>query len=189
MSLEMLIDSVESSAHWRGEKADQYPDDRRNQRSSAALDKLAERLRKLPADNEHAQTYEALLERLIELDRVHQVSEHESHYIGRYGFDYPEDGDPEAFLTGLNEHYQELVEEAEEEEAEEERERAYEAARETADEEAKKIANKGAKEVAEKAAKEAAEQAYKKVYARTYQEAYDEAYREALIGALTENDR
>lgn len=184
MHLEILIDSVESSAHWRGEKADEYPDDKRNQRSSAALDKLAERLRKLPTDNEHAQTYEATLERLIELDQAHQIVEHESHYIGRYGFDYPENGDPEAFLTGLNEHYQELLEEAEEEEAEKERERAYEAALRTADEEAKKTADKGAKEIAEKAAKEAAEKAYKKAYAGTYKAAYDEAYKAALIEAL-----
>jgi hypothetical protein len=183
MHLEMLVESVESSACWRSQKADQYPDDKRNQRSSAALEKLAERLRKLPTDNEHAQTYEAILERLVELDQAYQISEHESHYIGRYGFDYPEDGDPEAFLTGLNEHYQELVEEAEEEKAEEERERAYETACQTAGEEAKAIADKGAREVAEKVAKQAAEKAYKKAYAGTYEETYDEAYRKALIEA------
>jgi hypothetical protein len=186
MYLESLIQDVESSADWRDGKATQYPDDKRNRNSSEALSLLAKNLAGLPADNKHVQAYEVLIERLFEIDKGSQMSEHQSQYIGRYGFDYPQDGDPEDFLDSLNEEYQEWVDEAEEKAAEEENERAYEAAVEIADEEAKEIAEEAAKEAAEEAAKEAAEEAYKIAYDETYKEAYEEAYREALIAAIEE---
>jgi flagellar biosynthesis/type III secretory pathway protein FliH len=186
MYLESLIQSVETSAEWRAGKAAQYPDDKRNRSSSKALFLLAKNLAELPADDKHVQAYEAIHERLLELDLISRVSEHESQYIGRYGFDYPQDGDPEDFLASLTEEYQEWVDEAEEEAAEEEREEAYEAACEAADEEAKEIADETAKEAAEEAAKEAAEEAYKEAYEEAYKEAYEEAYREALINAIQE---
>jgi hypothetical protein len=187
MYLEQLIEKVESSADWRAGKAEQYPDDTRNMRSSRALEKLAKRLKALPDDDEDGTAYEAVVRRLVEsgYDRLMLgLSEHESQYVGRYGFDYPQDGDPASFLSALTEHCQELVDEAKEEEAEEERERAYEDAKETADEEAKEAAHEAAKEAAEEAAKEAGEEAYKEAYEETYKEVYEEAYREALIEAL-----
>ena len=187
MHLEDLIMRVESSANWRAEKAVQYPDDKRNLRCSEALRELGRRLNELPADNEHACAYEAVVERLVELEAYDdRTSRHESEHIGRYGFNYPADGDPEAFLIDLVEQYQEWVSEAEEEAAKEERERAYEAACEAADEEAKEAAEEEAKEAAEEAAKEAAEAAYKEAYEEAYKEAYEEAYRDALIRALEE---
>jgi hypothetical protein len=183
--LEILTCNVESSADWRAEKAEQYPDDNRNMRSSRALAKLAERLRTLPDNDDNVVAYEAIMGRLADLDDdLTRVTEHESHYIGRYGFDYPQDGDPASFLSDLIEQYHEWVNEAEERIAEEERERAYEEAKETADEAAKEAAHEAAKEAAEEAAKEAAEQAYKEAYDEAYKEAYEEAYRDALIEAL-----
>jgi hypothetical protein len=185
MHLESLIEHVESSAHWRAQKAEQYPNDKRNERSSRALTELAENLRALPADDKYGGAYEAVMDRLVELkDELLQVIEHESQYIGRYGFDYPQDGDPVDFLSDLTETYQEWVSEAEEHIAEEEREEAYEAAKEAADESAREAAHEAAKEAAEEAAKEAAEEAYKEAYDETYKEVYDETYREALIDAL-----
>jgi hypothetical protein len=185
MYLEHLIIAVESSAEWRAQKAEQYPDDNRNIRSSQALAKLAEKLKALPDDDENVAAYETVLSRLTDSnDDPSRVSEHESHYIGRYGFDYPQDGNPAGFLSALTEQYQEWADEAEERAAEEKREQAYEEAKETADEAAKEAAHQAAKEAAEEAAKEAAEEAYKEAYEETYEEVYEETYRESLIEAL-----
>jgi flagellar biosynthesis/type III secretory pathway protein FliH len=184
MSIEHLISNIDSSAYWRAEKAKQYPDDNRNSRCSEALSKLVERLSALPADDKHVVAYEAAIERLVELEAVDDVSGDEAKYIGRYGFDYPQDGDPIAFLQDLTEAHQNRIKAAEEQHAEEEAEVAYEAAFEAADEEAKEAADEAAKEAAEEAAKEAAEEAYKEAYDEAYKEAYDEAYKEALIDAL-----
>lgn len=188
MQLETLIMQVESSAEWRADKAKQYPDDTRNVRCSEALSELAKNLSGLPAGNPHAMAYEAAVERLVDLDAdaCSRMSEHENRYTGRYGFDYPADGDPEEFLSDLTGQYQEWIAEAEVEAAEEERERAYEAAKKVAGEEAKEAAAQAAREVAEKAAKEAAEEAYREAYDETYKEAYEEAYREALLRQLNE---
>jgi hypothetical protein len=183
MHLEQIIDRVESSADWRAEKAEQYPNDTRNMRSSQALTKLAEKLKSLPANDENVAAYEAVMSRLVESDDCDEmigVFEYESQYIGRYGFDYPQDGDPADFLEALTEYCQELVSKAEEQAAEEEGEQAYEEAKQIASEEAKQVAHEKAMEAAKVAAEEAAEEAHRKAYA----EAYEEAYREALIEAL-----
>ena len=178
--IDFLIEHVESSADWRAEKAARYADDRRNRRSSDSLTKLAQELRELSADNEHAKTYDSLVERLFEVDQGHQISEHESHYIGRYGFDYPVDGDAEEFLSCLNEQYREWVDEADEKTAEEERKRTHTAAQEINGEEARQAAAEAAKEAAEEAAKEAADEAYQEAYDETYKEVYEKVYRETL---------
>jgi hypothetical protein len=86
-----------------------------------------------------------VIDRLVELDETRRLAEHESHYVGRYGFDDPADGDPEEFLPGLMEECQERVNEAEEEAA-------------------------GA--VAEEVAKKAATEVYRKAYAKAYNDAY-----------------
>ncbi len=188
MHLEHLIERVGSSADWRAGKAAEYPNDKRNHASSQALSKLAENLRKVSADNEHAQAYEAAVQRLLDLNETDEASEYEAHYVGRYGFDYPADSDPEDFLLALAERYQDVANEAEEEAAKEERERRYEAALEAADEEDKEAAAEEAKEAAEEAAKEAAEVAYRAAYEEAYKEVYEEVYKEALIRALQEED-
>jgi hypothetical protein len=186
MSLEELAERVESSADWRAGKAKQYPNDKRNVHSSEALNKLAEGLRDIPYDDEGVDAYEAALDRALELDDkadvLSRISEFETQYLGRYGFDYPQDGNPSLFLEGLTKEIISLVEGEEAKIAEEENELKYEAAVEAADEAAKEAADEAAKEIAEEAAKEAAEEAYKEAY----DEAYDEAYREALIKALDE---
>jgi hypothetical protein len=184
MHFEELIDRVETSADWRAQKAEQYPDDRPNERSSQALRKLAGNLRALPADDEHAAAFEAAMERRAELAAdeplVNDVDD-EPRYISRYGFDNPEDGDPAGFLSGLTADCEQFIAKAKERIAEEEREKAYEAAEEVADEAAREAAHEAAAIAAEEAAKEAAEKAYRKAYDEAHREAYDKAYREALI--------
>lgn len=184
---EQLVLRVEASAAWRASKAEHYPDDKRNARSSQALTKLGRKLKMLPADNKCLGTYAAVIDRAVALRAssvLSDVSEDESEYIGRYGFDYRQEGDPEAFLDGLTDEIRPLIEAAEEEIAEEKREAEYEAAKEAADETAKEAAHKAATETAEAAAKAAAEEAYKEAYEETYKETYEEAYREVLLAEL-----
>ena len=184
MHFEELVDRVESSADWRAQKTEQYPDDSRNERSSRALRKLAKNLRALPTEHEHAASYEDVMERLAELEAkgpLITVVDDESRYISRYGFDYPQDGDPAGFLSGITEDCEKLIAKAEERIAEEEREKAYEEAEKAADEAAREAAHEAAAIVADEAAREAAEKAYKQAYDEAHKEAYDEAFREALI--------
>jgi hypothetical protein len=182
---EQLEMAVSSSSEWRAEKAAQYPNDKRNISSCESLAKLAKKLEALPLNNPHLVAYAEMMERAIELeDVVTRISEIESPYIGRYGFDYPQTGAPAAFLKGLTQEIATLVEEEEERVKEEKLEADYEEAKEAADEAAKEAADEAAKEAAEEAAKEAAEEAYKEAYEETYKEAYEEAYKEALIEAL-----
>lgn len=183
--IDFFIEHVEASADWRAEKAARYADDRRNRRSSDSLTKLAQELREISADNEHAKTYESLVERLFEVDQGCLISEHESHYIGRYGFDYPVDGDAEEFLSCLTEQYREWLDEADEKTDEEERKRTHTAAQEIAGEKAKEAAE-AAKEAAEEAAKEAADEAYQEAYDETYKEVYEKVYRETLTELVQE---
>jgi hypothetical protein len=189
MHLEDLIFKVEGSAEWRANKAKQYPDDIRNINSAQSLERLAEKLRALPDNDENVVAYEAAMDRLVDSD-ANQTSngelvEHENAYIGRFGFDRYKQGeiDPAGFLSGLTETYQEWLNEAQERIAEEDREQAYERAKETADDAAKEAAHEAAKEAAGKAAEEAAEEAYKETYEESYKEAYEEAYCDALIDA------
>jgi hypothetical protein len=182
MDLESLIREVESSVQWRADKATEYPNDRRSRTSADSLSRLAKNLRGLPPDNEYVRAYEAAIDRLVALEV--DWGEYTSRQIGRYGFDYPLDGDPKPFLEHLTEHYHGQIAEAEKKSAEAERERAYKEACEAADEQAKEAAAEQAREIAEEAAKEAAERAYKEAYDEAYKEAYDEAYKEALIEAV-----
>jgi hypothetical protein len=183
--LEQLVLQVVSSADWRASKAEQYPDDKRNIKSSQSLTRLAKKLSVLPADDERVAAYGEVMDRAVELENpLYDISQAHSRYIGRYGFDYPQDGDPAVFLDELTEECQGFVAAEEEQITEAESEERYEAAKEVAGEAAKEAAHEAAKEAAEEAAKEAAEEAYKEAYDETYKEVYDEAYKEALIEAL-----
>jgi hypothetical protein len=183
--LALLVQQVESSAEWRASKAEQYPNDRRNIKSSQSLTRLAEKLNALPLDDEHVTAYEEMMDRAVELENpLYDISQAHSRYIGRYGFDYLQDGNPVVFLDELTEECQGFVSAEEEQIAEAESEERYVAAKEAADEAAKEAAHEAAKEAAEEAAKEAADEAYKEAYDETYKEVYDEAYKTALIEAV-----
>jgi hypothetical protein len=185
--LEQLVLQVESSADWRASKAEQYPDDKRNIKSSQSLTRLAKNLNALPRDDEHVAAYVKMMDRAVELeDPLHDIIQTHSRYISRYGFDYPQDGNSAFFLDELTEECQSYVDAEDERLAEEERELQYEAAQEFADEAAKEAAHEAAKEAAEEAAKEAADEAYKEAYDETYKQVYDETYKKALIETLAE---
>jgi hypothetical protein len=106
-NLEQLIDQVEGSSYWRARKAEEYPGDHRNVTSSESLARLAERLRELPPDDPNVAAYQAAMDDLLAAEDIDSalvdLSEDQSRYIGRYGFDYPEDGDPAEFLQAMTE--------------------------------------------------------------------------------------
>jgi hypothetical protein len=193
--VESLLSDIEGSSEWRAEKAKQYPDDKRNVRSSESLARLSKQLSDLPDNDPKLRAYSELIVRGVDADvDFGPYSEFQSTYIGRYGFDYPADGDPDSFMDGLIEELTELVEEAEKRLKKQEDEEAFAALEEQAGEAVKERANeaadKAAKEAAEEAAKEAAEQAYKKAHKETYEEkykeVYDEVYRETLEELVAE---
>jgi hypothetical protein len=185
-----LAERVEASGHWRAGKARQFPNDKRNTRSSESLVSLAEKLNELPpAAREAALAYSNVMQRVDDLDDpdvAYEIVGAQSQYIGRYGFDYPADGNPALFLAGLAEQLAEIVERKEARLSEKEKELRFEAVKEAADEAAKEAAHEAAEEAAKDAAEEAAREAYDATYEEVYRETYEETYREALIEALAE---
>lgn len=105
---EYLISQVRSTADWRAQKAEEHPDDKRNEASSKALSELAEKLDALPDDHPgfrqlwwvefgpDSPKAERSKEDAI-LDRIDATSE----FLRRYGFHGEEDADPHAFLKEL----------------------------------------------------------------------------------------
>ena len=110
---------AEGAQYFRSQKAQEYPDDDRNERSARALTKLEENLRRVPLDN-------PLLMECYKLEitqwdgpddalweKFHQeLGEGRNHLFGRYGFDGPEDGNAEAFLKSYLDMVKECCEEA-----------------------------------------------------------------------------
>ncbi len=193
--VESLLNDIEGSSEWRADKAKQYPDDKRNVRSSESLARLSKQLSALPDNDPKLRAYSELIVRGVDADMdLGRYSEFQSTYIGRYGFDYPADGDPDSFMDGLIDELTELVEEAEKRLKEQEDEEAFAALQEQAGEVVKEraheAADKAAKETGEAAAKKAAaeayKEAYKKTYEETYKELYDEVYRETLEELIAE---
>jgi hypothetical protein len=189
--IDALLTSVDGSAEWRADKAIQYPDDKRNIRSSESLAKLSKRLHDLPYQDPKLRTYSELIARGLDAGvDFARYGEFQNTYIGRYGFDYPADGDPDSFMDGLVEHLTELVEESEKHIKKLEEEEAFAALEEEAGEEVKershKAADKAAKEAADAAAKVAAQEAYNETYKETYEETYKEVYEETYRKDLEE---
>jgi hypothetical protein len=88
---EWLVNELESTAQWRQEKAEQYPDDERNAEASKILHQLAEELRSLPATPEYNR-YSAIHDFIFaegddsEDTNSHRVAERWNEYRGRIGF-------------------------------------------------------------------------------------------------------
>jgi hypothetical protein len=102
---EYLIFSIKSKSEWRWRKAEQYPNDQRNEASARVLSELAKKLAELPADDpalrrcwwawfrpENANTPS---------DLFCDLSSVEDYFLSHYGFHSPEDGDPVSFLAAL----------------------------------------------------------------------------------------
>ena len=114
-TLDMLIEQVDGSADWRAMKADEYPDDTRNQDSADALSLLAKQLASVPLNHPAVVALANLWQGASE-DETPALVEAESMYIGRYGFDGPEECGGEAFLDGLRRELESELEEAREDE-------------------------------------------------------------------------
>jgi hypothetical protein len=115
-----IVYGAEGAQHFRSQKAQEYPDDDRNERSADALNKLAENLRKLPADHPLVvECYELEISTPGKLvDRGHddfgfrfdeRVREERNQLFGRYGFDGLEDHNAEVFLTSLRDALKECL--------------------------------------------------------------------------------
>jgi hypothetical protein len=66
----LIGDQVESTAEWRREKAEEFPDDGRNLEAAEELDKLVEEIAKLEGSNVH-RCIDALVDQANEEKRDH----------------------------------------------------------------------------------------------------------------------
>ena len=83
-------------ADWRRRKAEEYDRDRRNLRTAAALDELAEHVLALPEDDERLTT----LERVAMEGEVFAPGQMTSYEIGRFRF-FSDEPTLDAFLTNV----------------------------------------------------------------------------------------
>ena len=100
---QLLQFDVEGTAEWRRRAAARYPEDHRNRRSVEALGKLAERLRDVPADHRTIQAIAHSYDGFANGNEFahEEFDRQQRQLLSRYGFDSPEDGDPEQFLKRL----------------------------------------------------------------------------------------
>jgi hypothetical protein len=96
---EVLAQHCEASAHWRTEKAAEYPEDQRNLAAAEALGMLATYIRRLPPNDERMLMLESLRPAHLE-DTMMLGGEETQRLVGRYGFDRADD-DPKGFLDAL----------------------------------------------------------------------------------------
>ena len=97
---QFLIDAIESTAHWRSEKSDEYPEDNRNIGSSRALTNLGTSLAMLPDNNPSLMK---LWRQECDAGDDHGLyhSEILSETLRRYGVHDGGGGDAESFLVDL----------------------------------------------------------------------------------------
>ncbi len=113
--LEDEADALESTAEWRRRKAEEYPEDDRNERAAKALAELAVEVRRL-VGTPLGQEFEALQEKVYtaEWRGSDRLMEDENRHLSRIGFDsLPDTG--EEYLRARMEIYAEALREAEEE--------------------------------------------------------------------------
>jgi hypothetical protein len=96
---EVLAQHCEASAHWRTEKAAEYPEDQRNLAAAEALGMLATYIRRLPPNDERMLILESLRPAHLE-DTMMLGGEETQRLVERYGFDRAAD-DPKGFLDDL----------------------------------------------------------------------------------------
>jgi len=77
-----IVQDIESSAEWRGRKAEEYPDDARNAQSAAALELAAREVAALPDDDPRL----VRLESVEDEDTIEHYVEVKDLIIGRHGF-------------------------------------------------------------------------------------------------------
>ena len=83
----MLVETLESQAEWRRQKALEYPEDRRNIDAAELLEKLAEEASKLDQNDPLLERLESRLNRLgAKNDGYYLFSEGQSEYHRQIGF-------------------------------------------------------------------------------------------------------
>jgi hypothetical protein len=82
-----LAQFLRERSEWRSEKAEEYPDDRRNARSAECLAALADYVSRLPADDEALRLL-AAIHKPYGSDTFHPSTEGK-YMISRFGFDRP----------------------------------------------------------------------------------------------------
>ncbi len=98
---ERLLLQIQSAAHWRAEKAEEYPEDERNAQSATSLYALAERINALPSDHSDIRRLWNI-EKESDDDQSLLLTKLLSEILSRYGFDdTSEMGDPEQFLSSF----------------------------------------------------------------------------------------
>ena len=90
---------IVSTADWRREKAEEYPDDERNERSADALVNLTEYVKGLDDNHPIFQAFEYFSDEDTDDDAIVSTTEIMSKALSRYGFDGKDD--PEYFLCDL----------------------------------------------------------------------------------------
>ena len=115
-----IVLGAEGAAYFRSQKAQEYPDDKRNQQSVDALTKLQESLESLPSNHPlvvECYEMEVALPQKLE-DKGHsweslmfECGEKRRGLFSRYGFDGPEDHDAQKFLGDLRDVLKDCSEE------------------------------------------------------------------------------
>ena len=96
----VFAETCESQAAWRQTKAEEYPEEQRNQRSADALSSLADWARGNPAEAETAlKELPPEVTNFVEQDGILALGEEAGRLLSRYGFDYAER--PPTFLAVL----------------------------------------------------------------------------------------
>ena len=104
---EWLIEEIEGKVNWRTRKAEEYPEDEQNLRSSHALRNLATKMKELPADHPKIQELwrlwfgPALPSKVRGQNKALDLIEIISEELCEYGLHGDDDGDPEPFLDSL----------------------------------------------------------------------------------------
>jgi hypothetical protein len=91
-----FADFLREQAEWRRARADEWPEDPRNRRSSEALNELASWVMTLPNDDERLQH---IADCFPEEPPFLPVGDDVARFAARYGFSFP--ADPDRFLNSF----------------------------------------------------------------------------------------
>lgn len=98
---EQLIERVDQQIGWRRQKAEEFPDDKRNDASAEALCRLYEALESLPADHALWVRYWRAYEGPGAPRDPFRLGELHDEYLRSYGFHAAKSGNAEDFLQWL----------------------------------------------------------------------------------------
>ena len=94
-----LLGALEDACKQRAQLPEDSPGDARSRRSAEALGQLLAAVQAIPFDHSALKTLR--WQELALPGRLPQLADAQAEFMSRYGFDAPEDGDPERFLRDL----------------------------------------------------------------------------------------